>query len=161
MAVPILLDKQVLGVIDSEHTQEEFFTDYHRKILETIASMVSNRLGHIKIHEELEKHKNEPIETVKHKTKDLTDTVSLLQVSNKKITRFNHAIAHDLREPLRTICSFSELVLNRSNGMSEKNQEYLQRVVDCAKNMDRMLAGLLSLSSVDNSIMDKTEVDIN
>ncbi len=161
LTVPISLENQVIGVIDSEHSEENFFSNYHLKILETIASMVSNRLGHIKSHDELEKHKNELVELVKHKTKNLTETVSLLQISNKEITGFNHAIAHDLREPLRTICSFSELVLNRSKSLTEKNQAYLQMVVDCAKNMDHMLAGLLTVSSVDHSTIEKTEVDIN
>lgn len=161
LAVPILLDNQTIGVIDSEHSEKDFFTSYHLKILETIASMVSNRLGHIKSHDELEKHKNELVAVVDKKTKNLSDTVSLLQLSNKEISAFNHAIAHDLREPLRSICSFSELVLNKSRDMSDKNKGHLKRVVDCAKNMDIMLSGLLSLSSVDLSRMEKTEVDLN
>lgn len=161
LAVPIILENQVLGVIDSEHSQRGFFTEYHLNILETIASMVSSRLGHIKIHEELEKHKNELVELVQHKTKNLRDTVSLLKMSNREITGFNYAIAHDLREPLRTICSFSELVLNRSQSLTDKNQEYLQRVVDCAKNMDHMLAGLLAVSSVDLTKLEKCSVDLN
>jgi len=45
LAVPIILDNQTIGVIDSEHSEKNFFTSYHLKILETIASMVSNRLG--------------------------------------------------------------------------------------------------------------------
>jgi len=161
LAVPIILDNQTIGVIDSEHSEKNFFTTYHLKILETIASMVSNRLGHIKSHDELEKHKDELVALVEKKTKNLSDTVSLLQLSNKDISDFNHAIAHDLREPLRTICSFSQLALNQSTNLTKKSKEHIQRVVDCAKNMDHMLTGLLSLSSVDLSRKEKTEVDLN
>jgi PAS domain S-box-containing protein len=44
LAVPIIYENQVLGVIDSEHSQTGFFQDEDREILEAIASLSANKL---------------------------------------------------------------------------------------------------------------------
>ena len=44
LAVPILYENQVIGVIDSEHSQADFFQDHHRQILETIASLAAHKI---------------------------------------------------------------------------------------------------------------------
>lgn len=44
IAVPILYENKVIGVIDSEHSQVDFFKEHHLHILEAIASLASNKL---------------------------------------------------------------------------------------------------------------------
>ena len=53
LAVPILHDGQVVGVIDSEHTQVGFFTEEHRELLITVASMASARIARSFLEDEL------------------------------------------------------------------------------------------------------------
>ncbi|MES2777646.1 MAG: histidine kinase [Bacteroidota bacterium] len=48
IAVPILHDGQVIGVIDSEHRQKNFFNADHLKALSTIASISSNKIAEAK-----------------------------------------------------------------------------------------------------------------
>ncbi|MDQ6480738.1 histidine kinase [Dyadobacter sp. LHD-138] len=45
IAVPILHDGKVIGVIDSEHHQKNFFTEDHAKALTTIASISANKIA--------------------------------------------------------------------------------------------------------------------
>ncbi len=45
LAVPILQDNKVIGVIDSEHSQKHFFTEDHLKAMTTIASISSNKIA--------------------------------------------------------------------------------------------------------------------
>lgn len=45
LAVPILHDGKVIGVIDSEHTERNFFTAEHEKALGTIASISANKIA--------------------------------------------------------------------------------------------------------------------
>lgn len=45
IAVPILHDGKVIGVIDSEHSRKYFFTDEHAKALTTIASISANKIA--------------------------------------------------------------------------------------------------------------------
>ncbi len=44
LAVPILVDGEVVGVIDSEHREDGFYTNNHRLLLEDVAQMVAVRL---------------------------------------------------------------------------------------------------------------------
>lgn len=44
MAVPIVFENRVLGVIDSEHSEKGFFKDEDREIVEAIASLAANKL---------------------------------------------------------------------------------------------------------------------
>ena len=44
LSVPIEADGKIIGVIDSEHTKKDFFTDEHLTTLQTIANLAANRL---------------------------------------------------------------------------------------------------------------------
>ena len=44
IAVPILINKKVVGVIDSEHRHKNFFTHKHLQILSTIAALCANQI---------------------------------------------------------------------------------------------------------------------
>ncbi|TDH29228.1 GAF domain-containing protein [Segetibacter sp. 3557_3] len=45
LAVPIMHDQQVIGIIDSEHSKKHFFTEDHLKALTTIASISANKIA--------------------------------------------------------------------------------------------------------------------
>ncbi|MES2649970.1 MAG: two-component regulator propeller domain-containing protein [Bacteroidota bacterium] len=44
IAVPIMLDDEVIGVIDSEHSQKNFFTQKHLRVLKTVAILCANQM---------------------------------------------------------------------------------------------------------------------
>lgn len=48
LAVPILLGKEVIGVIDSEHPRDNYYTARHQRILETVASLAANRIAFLR-----------------------------------------------------------------------------------------------------------------
>ena len=48
ITVPIILGNKVIGVIDSEHPQKNFFTQKHLRILTTVSSIVANRIDKLK-----------------------------------------------------------------------------------------------------------------
>lgn len=53
IAVPILHEDRVIGVIDSEHREANFYTEEHLEILTTIASMASTKISSAMIIERL------------------------------------------------------------------------------------------------------------
>lgn len=53
ITVPIFLDGKVFGIIDSEHTQKNFFTERHLNLLERIASICSVRVTKLMTEENL------------------------------------------------------------------------------------------------------------
>lgn len=65
IAVPIVSGKTVLGVIDSEHRNRNFFNNKHLRILQTIASLVANRIDRIREQHERERLQSELIDQMK------------------------------------------------------------------------------------------------
>ena len=45
LAVPIFHDGRVIGVIDSEHSDPDFYTEEHKEVMITIASMASTKIA--------------------------------------------------------------------------------------------------------------------
>lgn len=52
LTVPLIIDNQIIGVIDSEHSKKNFFTQRHLGILNTIALLITAQLQRIKAEKE-------------------------------------------------------------------------------------------------------------
>jgi PAS domain S-box-containing protein len=66
---------------------------------------------------------------------------------NAELESFAYAATHDLREPLRTVSAFTELLVRRTNS-AEKNEQYSKFILDSVAHMSRMLDDLLALTSL-------------
>ncbi len=71
LALPIFFNDEVIGVIDSEHSEPSFFTDARVEILRTIASMTASRIGRALLDEGLRRANAELEEQVAHRTHEL------------------------------------------------------------------------------------------
>ena len=67
--------------------------------------------------------------------------------SNAELQAFAYAAAHDLTEPLRTVCSYAQL-LQRSASETER-QEFAGIIVDSVTRMGALLDGLLVFARMD------------
>lgn len=72
-----------------------------------------------------------------------------LERSNQDLQQFASIAAHDLQAPLRSIMGFLDLLEQRCGGqLDEKGKHYISRVMTAAKNMQTLVADLLSYSRV-------------
>ncbi|MEY3213681.1 MAG: hypothetical protein RIT28_4162 [Pseudomonadota bacterium] len=55
LAVPILDEGRVIGVIDSEHSAANFFTPWHEELFLTLARMTASRLSKARLDEQLQR----------------------------------------------------------------------------------------------------------
>ncbi len=76
LTIPIFFNDTVIGVIDSEHSQVDFFTDAHQEILQTIASMTASRVGRALLDEGLRRANTELEEQVSLRTRELVAAVA-------------------------------------------------------------------------------------
>jgi len=85
-----------------------------------------------------------------------------LESSNAELERFAYAVAHDLRAPLRTISSFSQLLLeDHAGGLDEEGEDYLRRVGNAGRHMAQVMDALLDLSRIARGEMRHEEVDLS
>src|SRR5262249_17823585 len=74
---------------------------------------------------------------------------------------FNYSISHDLRAPLRSFASFTQVVRSPHDGeLAQGGLDDLQRVESAAKCMDKLLTDLLDYSGVRGSEMEVGAVNL-
>lgn len=72
-----------------------------------------------------------------------------LSRANQDLETLLHVISHDLKEPLRAIENFTQLLWERQRErLDPKGQDFLQRVLRAGERMRRLLGDILQLSRV-------------
>ena len=99
------------------------------------------------------------ITMLKQTQQKLEDKINELNSKNKELEKytdanvqlehFAHTVSHDLREPVRTMNSFAQLLLRRyGKKLDEDALEYLDFIVTGASHMNKMITDLLEFSSL-------------
>ncbi len=83
-------------------------------------------------------------------TQDLTDRRAAEQAvrdANTQLEAFSYSVAHDLRAPLRTMSTFSQVLIEDFGAqLPPAAREHLGRIQDSAIRMDRLVSDLLDYS---------------
>lgn len=88
-------------------------------------------------------------------TEALQAAVERLTEMNVELERLAVIAAHDLREPLRGIISFAQLLEKRCiSKLDDAEREYIRYVVDNANRMNDLIGGLLTYSRVTATVED-------
>ena len=137
LTVPILLDDKLIGVIDAEHQQKNYFNssnlEYLVKLSNIIALGFKNSLTSAKIKE-----------------------------SNEELSNYAHVVSHDLKTPLRSISAAMSWLREDQKDLSELSQSYLKIVDDSLLKMDKLISDTLQYSEMKiKPKSEEEEVDLN
>jgi signal transduction histidine kinase len=83
-----------------------------------------------------------------YQEKALKNQTAALKQSNQDLQNFASIASHDLKEPLRKIVAFSELLVERETNLSEQSRSYLERMQKSSLRMANFIDNLLKYSKV-------------
>jgi PAS domain S-box-containing protein len=98
----------------------------------------------------------------KHNQLELERKTKQLEQSNASLEDFAHAASHDLKEPLRKICIFTDRLKNSlATRLDEGDAGMLERVEISAKRMQLLVDDLLEFSHVSEQPRAMEAIDLN
>ncbi len=72
-----------------------------------------------------------------------------LQRMNESLEEFVFVASHDMKEPLRKIITFSDMIVkNEKDNLSEKSRNYFERMITSSHRMQTIIEDLLSVSGI-------------
>ncbi|EHQ57104.1 fused histidine kinase with GAF domain/response regulator receiver [gamma proteobacterium HIMB55] len=138
LAVPILLEGEVIGVLDSEHPEAHFFSDEDVKLFTTIASLASTRI-----------HTALALERLEQQAEELIQARRDAEIASEAKSRFLASISHDMRTPLTAILGYSKL-LEEGSGSQEEISSWQRAIVANSEYMANMVGNVLDLTALES-----------
>jgi light-regulated signal transduction histidine kinase (bacteriophytochrome) len=85
-----------------------------------------------------------------------------LEHSNRELEQYAWLTSHDLREPLRKILTFSDLILTRyPEGLKEEVKTYLTKIQEAGQRMGNLIEAILLYSTISENQSLFEAVDLN
>ncbi|MEM6845594.1 MAG: ATP-binding protein [Bacteroidota bacterium] len=138
LTVPIKHQGKVIGVIDSEHPERNFYTDYHQKALKTITAICASKIAQAQADERTRKAEEARLEAEQIKALDGMKSRFFANISHEFRTPL-HLILGPLRTHQDTQIPAHEL------GMMQRNAQRLLRLVNQLMDLTKLEVGGLQL----------------
>jgi PAS domain S-box-containing protein len=92
----------------------------------------------------------------------LKEYMNDLERSNQELDEFSHLVSHDLKEPLRGICTLTAFLLeDYQDKLDAKGVEKMRRLIDISKRMEQLIKDLLYFSEIGRSDLAVQKADPN
>jgi signal transduction histidine kinase len=128
LAVPIVHQGRVIGVLDSEHSAAGFFTQHHVEVFEAIVSLAANRIAAAVLAQELAVARDAAEAAVRSKQD------------------FLRMMSHELRTPLHGILGLGELL--RDDLADDGARETLSLMLRSADALAQILTDALTIADL-------------
>jgi PAS domain S-box-containing protein len=151
IVLPITLDGKVFGALNIYSKETNPFLEEEVNLLNELADDISFGITSLRLRKAHMKAE-----------KDLHESMIKVERSNAELEQFAYVTSHDLREPLRMITSFLQLLERRyQDQLDTEANEFIGYAVDGAKRLDAMIQDILIYSRVSNKERNLTNVNIN
>lgn len=104
---------------------------------------------------ELDDHRHRLEEVVSERTSEL-------RASNKELESYSYSIAHDLRAPLRSVVSYSQILADgAADKLDAEELDSFNRIAASGKHMAILIDDILDLSRITRTILVPSSVDLS
>lgn len=109
-------------------------------------------------YKELQQKLQEKVTEVLEKNSELEQYIA----KNKELERFAYIVSHDLKEPLRTIKAFSEIIKSKYMPQLDENAlTYFEFIISSSERMTSLIEGILEYSKIDENSHPSELIDVN
>ncbi len=106
IAVPIMSEGKAIGVIDSEHSQVDFYTEEHLVTLTTLAAIASTKIIQIRALEEIARFNR----SLQRRSEELQFKNDELELLNSQLDEIIYSITHDFRSPVLAAIGLADMI---------------------------------------------------
>lgn len=150
--LPLVVHKQVLGVLTVQNEAPYAFSSYHYNMLRNLAVYVGIALENAKAYQQLEQKKqwlSEAHENIRGKKQEIErKNLELFDLNHEK----NHLIgmvAHDLRNPLSTGKALIDFIKQQPANLSAQQQKGIEILEKALAKMDDMILRTLDIRAIE------------
>ncbi|HUT97831.1 MAG TPA: ATP-binding protein [bacterium] len=139
LAIPLLVEGEVKGVLDLETTQTEAFDPADISALETVADQLSQAIHNINLYQEL-----------RERALALALANEELLKVDKMKSDFVSMVSHELNTPVTVIKGYAQLMAGRVIGeINEKQQDILETIIEKSDHLSHLIIELLDLLKIE------------
>lgn len=154
MGVPIRNGGAVLGMIALAN-KEGGYDQSDASVIESLGVAFVEALFRKRAEEQLRRSHQELEARVRARTADL-------ERSNQALQDFASVASHDLKEPLRKIITFGNILERKhARAIDREGQEYLKRIIDAGRRMQSLVTALLEYSRITAATEQRSKVDLS
>ena len=135
-------------LFDNEQERNAKLVKYAEKILASAIGSTSARILVASVVQEEKISQDEVLQILKE-SKEIKKVNFELKKADKQKNDFISTIAHELRTPITSIRSLSEILFDNSDLEEEQKQQFLQTVINETERMERLINQVLDLEKFD------------